>query len=150
MDRQARVKYRVGKVTGGIGYIVDVKDARRADYLAEVTKYAVKGSQEAKWTGAEIVTFITAFQGVRAFGVFGSLYGERTKFAEFIASLKDAKPLCDCGSCSIAYYSESEWLLKDLHATTHHEPRPPSPSTNQIEMFHEHQREQQSIAAMAR
>jgi hypothetical protein len=115
-------------VTGGIGNIVCVKDARKEGYLAEVTKYAVKGVDLAKWAAPDIITFIEAFTGVRAFGVFGTLYGARTKFAEFIASLKDAKPLCDCGSCNIYYYTESEWLLRDLQPTPTTQPRPPTPT----------------------
>jgi hypothetical protein len=112
-------------VTGGLGNIVCVKDARAKNYLAEVTKYAVKGVDLAKWAAPDIVAFIDAFTGVRSFGVFGTLYGARTKFAEFIASLKDAKPLCDCGSFNIHYYSESEWLMRDLKPGPLTQPRPP-------------------------
>lgn len=115
-------------VTNGFGKIVKVKDCRQADYLAEVTKYAVKGSQLAKWTPDQIVTFIEAFSGVRTFGVFGQLYGKRTEFAEWLASLREAKPKCECGSCDLAYFTEAEWLMRDLKPNPPASPRPPPPT----------------------
>lgn len=115
-------------VTRGAGYIVKVKDARGNDYLREVTKYAVKGNQLAEWSGQDIVTFIQAFTGVRTFGVFGTLYKARTQFAEFIASLRDAKPKCECGSCNVSYYDEATFLKFDLVPDRPAvAPRPPPP-----------------------
>lgn len=99
------------RVTKGEGNIVKVKDCRSKSYLQEVTKYAVKGSDLSKWTGFDIVTFIQAFSGVRTFGVFGSLYGKRTAFREWIKSLRDQKPLCKCGCNQISYYSSVDWEL---------------------------------------
>jgi hypothetical protein len=103
-------------ITRGLGRIVKVKDCRKADYLAEVTKYAVKGSQLAAWSPEQVATFIRAFDGKRTFGVFGSLYGARTEFAEFIATMKAARPKCDCGSCCATYYSEADWIVKELQS----------------------------------
>lgn len=103
-------------ITRGMGRIVKVKDCREASYLAEVTKYAVKGSQLASWSPEQISAFIRAFDGKRTFGVFGSLYGARTEFAEFIATMKAARPKCDCGSCSVRYFSEADWILRELQS----------------------------------
>jgi len=100
-------------VTNGMGRIVKVKDCRRESYLAEVTKYAVKGSQLAAWKPADIADFIRAFSGARTFGVFGALYGARTEFAEYIATLKAAKVGCSCGCDQVMYYSETDWMLKE-------------------------------------
>jgi hypothetical protein len=137
-------------VTGGAGYIVKVKDARREDYLAELVKYAVKGSDLAKWSGNDIVTFITAFLGVRSFGVFGSLYAARTRYAEFIATIRDAKPLCDCGSCNIRYYSEAEWLERDFKPTIPQPPKPPKPTGTQVDLFAGSHSTAHALAAIAR
>jgi len=93
------------RTTNGMGGIVEAKDACGPSYLAEVGKYAVKGPQLAAWTPAQIQTFIVAFTGLRSFGVFGTLYGARTKFAEFIATLRDARPRCQCGGCNVRYLS---------------------------------------------
>lgn len=101
-------------VNGGWGSIVKVKDCRQGGYLGEVTKYAVKGTELAKWTGYQINQFIQAFSGVRAFGVFGSLFGKRTEFAAWLETLRDSKPRCSCGSCNVSYISEAEALLRDF------------------------------------
>lgn len=98
------------KVTNGFGRIVKVKDARGQNYLAEVTKYCVKGVQLAAWKPADIVCFIDAFKGVRTFGVFGSLYGARTKFKEWWKLVRGSKPKCKCGCCDARYFSEVEWF----------------------------------------
>jgi hypothetical protein len=119
-----------------MGRIVKVRDCRRADYLQEVTKYAVKGTQLAAWEPDLIATFIRAFDGKRTFGVFGELYGARTEFAEFIAGLKQAKPKCDCGSCSVTYFSEADWILRELgHSSPASTRPPPAPTTPELPHF---------------
>lgn len=101
-------------VTNGMGRIVKVKDARQIDYLKETTKYTVKGVMLAAWTPEQIKTFIDAFSGPRTFGVFGTLYGKRTEFAEWFKAVRDSKPKCDCGCSAINYFSEAEFLEKDF------------------------------------
>lgn len=105
-------------ITGGLGYIVDVKDARANDYLHEVCKYIVKGSRLAKWSPRLIQQFVHTFAGKRCFGVFGDLYGARTEFAEWIATLKSQKPKCECGCATATFYTESEWILANLVPNT--------------------------------
>lgn len=102
------------KATNGFGRIVKVRDARGLNYLAEVTKYCVKGVQLAAWTPDQICTFIDAFRGVRTFGVFGDLYGKRTEFREWWKLVRGQKPKCDCGCCEARYFSEAEWIEFDL------------------------------------
>lgn len=113
------------KATNGLGKIVKVKDGREKNYLKEVTKYAVKGVQLAAWTKEQITEFIDAFTGVRTFGVFGSLYGKRTEFAEWFKAIRDLKPLCKCGSCDLNYFSEAAFLEKDLQPATNSNNLPP-------------------------
>lgn len=93
--------------------ICKIKDCRGADYLAEVTKYAVKGSELAKWDAETISNFITSFDGVRLFGVFGSLYAKRTLWSEWIKALQDIKPLCACGCNSWRLMSPEELLWEE-------------------------------------
>lgn len=113
-------------ITSNAGYIVKVKDAREGDYLKELTKYVAKGSQVAKWSPDQITTFINAFTGVRTFGVFGSLYGARTEFAEWLKAIREAKPRCNCGSCSVTYYTEAQFIMRDLVPDHHAAARPPT------------------------
>lgn len=112
-------------VTNGFGLIVKVKDCRSKDYLAEVTKYAVKGSQLAAWPANQVREFVEAFDGVRTFGVFGSLYGKRTEFADWLKSLRDHKPACPCGCATLRYFTETEWLMRDLDPARPAAARPP-------------------------
>ena len=114
-------------VTGNFGKIVKVKDCRKADYLSEVTKYAVKGSELAGWTPGQISDFIRAFDGCRTFGVFGSLYGKRTEFAEWLKSIRDHKPKCECGCQVMHFYSEAEWLERDFKPNEDSPDRPAPP-----------------------
>jgi len=106
---------------------VHVQDARRVDYLKEVTKYAVKGSQLAAWSPDQIVTFINAFDGVRTFGVFGDLYGKRTQFAEWFKAVRNLKMKCKCGCDSMHFMSELEFYEKDFRPATNDSTIPPPP-----------------------
>lgn len=89
--------------------IVKVKDARENHYLKEVTKYAVKGNDLAGWSTPDIISLIEAFEGVRTFGVFGSLYGKRTEWKEFLEEVRANRVKCDCGCTLWKLFSESEW-----------------------------------------
>lgn len=99
------------RITRGFGRIVMVKDCRGDSYLNEVTKYTVKGVQLAAWTPEQIVKFVDAFTGVRTFGVFGSLYGMRTKFRDWWKQVRGQKPKCSCGCCDARYFSEEDWWI---------------------------------------
>lgn len=112
-------------VTGGDGHIVKVRDARARDYLAEVTKYAVKGNQLAAFSPAHILQFIRAFTGVRTFGVFGSLYGKRTEWREWIASIIDTAFRCACGCSDFWFRDEHEMQLAEARAGFSVAARPP-------------------------
>lgn len=102
------------KITNGMGKIVKVRDARAKSYLHEVTKYVVKGAQLAAWTPEEIATFIDAFQRVQTFGVFGSLYGMRTEFAEWFKLVRKGHTVCSCGCEQFRFMTEHDFLTLDL------------------------------------
>ena len=117
-------------VNNGHGNIVKVKDCRNADYLREVTKYAVKGNDLAKWTPQEIADFVTAFRGTRSFGVFGTLYGLRTKWREWLTSLGPVGNICRCGCNKFRFYAEESWLARDCVPGPTLSARPPPQATN--------------------
>ena len=112
-------------VTGQIGRIVKVRDAREKNYLAEVTKYAVKGSQLAQWAPLDIEQFILAFGRQKTFGVFGDLFAARTRFADWIADLQTRKPKCECGSSNVRYMDECDFLAQPPPKKSASSPRPP-------------------------
>ncbi|SRR6266478_1320942 len=122
---QIQLSAQWARVTNGSGKIVKVKDARARDYLAEVTKYAVKGVELARWSKEQICEFLDAFTGVRTFGVFGSLYGARTKFAEWWKATRSLKHTCKCGCSEFIYFSESQFLAWDLAPTVQTASLPP-------------------------
>lgn len=107
----AEVAKKWGNLVGQDYAIVHVKDARRTEYLKEVCKYAVKGSQLASWSGADIALFVNAFQGQRTFGVFGSLYGKRTQWAEWIKKTCGEKRKCECGCERFEVYTDDQWRM---------------------------------------
>lgn len=126
------------EITGNMGYNVHVSDAREESYLRELTKYVVHGAQLAAWTPDQLATYLDAFTGKRTFGVFGSLYSLRTKFAEWIAVLKQLRAPCECGSHNIRYESETDALLRDLRNSEHAAARPPpAPLVPQLNLLPE-------------
>lgn len=94
------------------GHIVKVKDARGEDYLREVTKYAVKGSQLAEWDGQDIAEFIDGLTGFRTFGVFGSMRGRQAEFAKILDEQKEARKKCQCGCSDFELLTDLgvEWM----------------------------------------
>lgn len=137
-EMQLKEEWR--SVTNGMGYNVKVKDARAEDYLREVTRYVIHSAQLASWQPDQLREFLQAFQGKRTFGVFGSLYGVRTEFAEWVAELKQAKPRCECGSSNVSYRSEAEYALMDLVPASNAKPRPPPANESNLCLFDEHER----------
>ena len=135
---QPELKQQWNSVTGGGGYIVKVKDCRESEYLREVTKYVVKSTTMAQWSPDTLRTFVLAFTGLRLFGVFGSLYGARTKFADFIAELKDTRRACDCDDPQVVYQSEEEFSRSKQPRVPIFSARPPPPAEVQIPLIAEH------------
>lgn len=117
-----------GKLVGQDFAIVKVIDARRSDYLREVTKYAVKGSQLSSWSPSDIVHFINAFHGQRTFGVFGSLYGKRTEWKDYLDSLGIDLKKCKCGCSNWKTYTAQEWEWKQSTSGPVFTTRPNAPN----------------------
>lgn len=94
--------------------IVKVKDCRGGDYVREVTKYAVKGTDLAKWAGEQAIEYILAMTGVRCFGTFGTLYRRNSEFAGWLEELARKKRLCECGCETFKFYNPDEWEAHEL------------------------------------
>jgi hypothetical protein len=138
-----------GKLCGQDSAIVKVIDCRGSDYLREVTKYAVKGVDLAKWDPVDIAYFVDAFTGLRSFGVFGTLYGKRTEWKEFLASIKDSSGSCECGCDSWRYMAEWEWEISGetvAHCQLPNPPPSPRPSTTEMAFTSTIDRQQQYVA----
>lgn len=88
--------------------IVKVLDCRDKSYLQEVCKYVVKGDTLAKWSGADIQSFVKAFCSVRSFGVFGTLYKRRGEFRSMLDELQAEPYACPCGCTRFDILSPQE------------------------------------------
>ena len=105
----AELARRWAKLVGQDFGIVKVKDCRDGDYLREVTKYAVKGTDLATWPGEQIAEFIRAFARTRTFGTFGTLYKRREQFTAWLEQLKENRNACECGCEAYHLFSSDEW-----------------------------------------
>lgn len=92
------------KCTGQDFAIVKVKDCRSVEYLQEVLKYTVKGTDLATWAPGDLVDYIDAFIGVRTFGTFGSLYNRMPKYKQWLDELQLARQTCPCGGTHFSYH----------------------------------------------
>lgn len=89
--------------------IVKVVDARNTDYLRELCKYTVKGTDLASWEPSIVAEYVKAFERVRTFGTFGSLYKRREAFALWREELLQHRRTCECGCSRYSYFSIQEW-----------------------------------------
>jgi len=109
--------------------IVKVKDVRQKSYLNEVTKYAVKSHDLARWSAADVVAFVVAVKGSRMFGTFGSLFKQRGEWREFIDTQTREPEKCPCG-CTLFRIMDArlaEVYEPEFPSTR---PRPPPCSTS--------------------
>jgi len=108
----------------GTGYIVKVKDAREQNYLAEVTKYAVKGSDLAAWSASDIADFIDAWGKLDTFGVFGSIRGQQAEWRKVLDEQAESRKRCVCGCNNFEVHSDQslEWAIE---VRSQQGPRPP-------------------------
>ena len=111
---QRALSVKWGQLVGQDYAIVWVKYAGQVDYLRELVKYAVDGNTIAQWKPADLVAFITAFKGVRTFGVFGSLYAKRSEFKAFLESVQADKDVCACGCNTFRTFSQGEWEWQQI------------------------------------
>jgi len=105
--------------------IVKVVDAREKSYLHEVCKYAVKGNDLAGWQPEEIAAVMDAFEGVRVFGTFGTLYKKRAEFREFLEALQGEVAPCECGCTHWKFLSEAEADWEEIRRTIDAPPNAP-------------------------
>lgn len=109
--------------------IIHVGDARSPAKLAECTKYVCKPNQMAAWTGSQIAQAIHALSGHKCFGVFGSLYGKRTQWKEWLCGLRLKRRTCECGCNHWTIFSEAAWLAHEAQLAPCSPTKPRAPET---------------------
>ena len=111
-------------ITNGQGYIVKVKEVASGSYLQELLKYTVKGSDLAGWSPSDVLSFVHAFEGIKTFGVFGTLRGARAAWRLFLDQLQEEKPACECGCSEVEILTDREY---EWRQTTEGGPPQPAP-----------------------
>ena len=107
-----------GRLVGQEFAIVKVKLVGEKDYLQELCKYIVDGSELARWTPAQILEFVIALRGTRCFTVWGK-FREIARFARAVTECDKPEPEpCECG-CDSFVFAESELqghrIIRRLH-----------------------------------
>jgi hypothetical protein len=113
MDSVSRVW---GKLVGQEFAIVKIKDVRNADYVQEVSKYVVEGSELAKWPAELIHEFVTAVRGTRFFTTFGSLRELSPQIRAEIFAAKPERKICDCGCGEFLYEDQTTTILNEIRS----------------------------------
>jgi hypothetical protein len=109
-----KVSITWGKLVGQQFAIVKVKDVRREDYLQEICKYVVEGSELAKWPAELINEFVQAVRGLRMFNSFGALRELAPEIRREIFAAKPPPKICKCGCGQFIYESEEQAICRDV------------------------------------
>lgn len=112
------------KLVGQKFALVKVMDVREKDYLQEICKYVVEGSELAKWAPDLINEFVQAQRGLRMFNSFGSLREMAPEIRREINAQKPPSPTCECGADDFLYQSEESALLDDVRKLERNKSRP--------------------------
>lgn len=95
--------------------ICKIKDIRGADYLGEITKYVVKGSELVSWEPEEISQFVHAIKGVRFFAAFGTLFKLQRQIKAEIWANRPDPIVCKCGCNDFRWTDETSEALHDAN-----------------------------------
>jgi hypothetical protein len=102
-----------GKLVGQEYAIVRCRAVKGADYVTEVCKYVVEGSEIARWTPAEILEFVKAMDGTRLFSVYGE-WAKRRKQVQLDLKREKATRYCECGSDAFIYGDDETFTKRDI------------------------------------
>ncbi|MGC2355276.1 MAG: protein rep [Candidatus Acidiferrum sp.] len=107
-----------GKLVGQQFGIVKIKDVRKTNYVQEVSKYCVKGSELAGWPGEHIWEFICAIKGSRLFFPFGTLRKQMKEIRRELRAAAGEGKVCKCGCAKFLYQTEADVILDEIRAAT--------------------------------
>jgi hypothetical protein len=110
----ADVSIAWGKIVKQEFAIVKIKDVRKQDYLKEICKYVVEGSELAKWHPEEIQQFVRSVKGLRFFFSFGALYKLAPLIRAELAQTKREQKACECGGTDFKWESETSAILNEI------------------------------------
>lgn len=94
--------------------IVYIKDCRGMEYLGEVTKYVVKGSELVKLQPELIAQFIGAIRGIRFFAAFGTLFHMQRSIKVEMRLTRPEPKQCPCGCGEFRWTDEATEICNAL------------------------------------
>lgn len=103
-----------GKLVGQEFAIVKIKDVRGKDYLKEICKYVVEGSELAKWEPEHINQFVRSVYRNRFFYSFGSLYKIAPQLRAELEMQKPEAVPCDCGCAEFWFESLDKAVVREI------------------------------------
>ena len=103
-----------GKLVGQTFAVCKVMDVRDEDYIREVTKYVVEGSEMAKWPREAINEFVRAVRGRRFFFAFGSLFKDSPEIRRALTADEKEKPVCECGCEDFIFRDEQDEAVAEI------------------------------------
>jgi hypothetical protein len=107
-----------GKIVGQEFAIVKIKDVRNQEYLRELCKYVVDGSELAGWKSEHILEFVTAVRGRRFFFSFGSMFALGKSIRAELESQRKPQSACECGCSDFKFEDEQDVVLNEIRRLT--------------------------------
>jgi hypothetical protein len=105
--------YEWGQLCGQSFAIVKVLPVDDRSYVQEVCKYAVKGSEIARWSGEQVKEFVESQRKIRMFSVFGT-FAKVASLARAAVEVDKVRPEpCECG-CTTRLVGHSEMMVKRM------------------------------------
>lgn len=101
-----------GKLVGQEYAIVRCRAVNGKDYVTEVCKYVVEGSEIARWKPEEILEFVTAMDGTRIFSIYGE-WAKRRKEVQLAIKREQVPKICECGSETFLYGDDDTFTKRD-------------------------------------
>lgn len=102
-----------GQLCGQSFAIVKVLPVDGKSYVQEVCKYAVKGSEIARWSGEQVLEFVESQRKIRMFSVFGS-FAKVAALARAAVELDRVAPEpCTCG-CPHKFFGHSKEMVQRM------------------------------------
>lgn len=103
-----------GKYVGQEYAICRCRSVGNTDYVREVSKYVVEGSEIARWPKEIVLEFVNALDATRLFSVFGR-WKDLRKPAKAEMKADAPMPTCECGSIHFLYGDDESFTRRDIH-----------------------------------
>lgn len=111
---QDEISAKWAKYVGQEFAICFIKAVGKEDYVKEVSKYVVEGSEIAKWSREQILEFVTALDATRLFSIFGR-WKELRPAARAKMNEDRPMPTCECGCIHFLYGDDECFIRREIN-----------------------------------